>query len=184
MASARRQPLNPVAFSLNHRIRSLSEMGLAMLGGPVRLHLDLADDLRVTQAGPGQSDSTLLNPVVNGRDAMPEGVTLVVRTANASLDARMAHDAAPGGCVTLCVTDTGIGMTGKVRKLAFEPFLTTEPIGNSGLGLSRIYGFVRQSHGHVAIESAPCQGTTVTIYLRRASAGEESRGASASLKMA
>ncbi len=184
LAFARRQPLSPVAFSLNDRIRSLSEIWLAMLGGSVRLHLDLADDLWVTQADPGQSESALLNLVINGRDAMPQGGALVIRTANVSLDATTAHDAAPGDYVALCVTDTGIGMTDEVRKLAFEPFFTTKPIGSSGLGLSQIYGFVRQSHGHVAIESAPGRGTTVTIYLRRASAGEEVRDAGASLKVA
>jgi signal transduction histidine kinase len=113
----------------------------------------------------------LLNLVINARDAMPAGGRLQIKTGNVTLDADAAKAASaePGDYVTVSVADTGTGMTPEVREMAFEPFFTTKPIGSgSGLGLSQIYGFVRQSHGHVTLESTLGEGTTVTIYLRRA----------------
>ncbi len=124
-----------------------------------------ASSRRVSSA---QLESALLNLALNARDAMPEGGRLTIETCNRWLDARAARerDLPPGQYVTLCVSDTGTGMTREVARRAFDPFFTTKPIGEgTGLGLSMIYGFAKQSGGQVRIYSEPGQGTTVCIYL-------------------
>ena len=171
LAFARRQPLAPVAFDFNERISGLNELLPATVGNAVRLELDLMAGLWAADADPNQSESALLNLVINARDAMPGGGTLTIKTCNVTLahDADAAGKTEPGDYVALIVTDTGTGMSDGVRKLAFEPFFTTKPVGSgSGLGLSQIYGFVQQSCGYVTLESEPGRGTTVTILLRRA----------------
>jgi signal transduction histidine kinase len=175
LAFSRQQPLEPVAFNLNERVNALVDLlpGTLRPGIQVNLELDLATSLWPAQADPNHLENALLNLVINARDAMPAGGTLRVRTANATLDASdvRTSDAEPGDYVSVSVTDTGTGMTKAVRDMAFEPFFTTKPVGSgSGLGLSQIYGFVRQSHGHVTLDSTVGVGTTVTIYLRRAEA--------------
>ena len=117
-----------------------------------------------------QLENALLNLCINARDAMPDGGRLTVETANRWLDGRTARqrDLPPGQYVSLCVSDTGMGMTPKVVQRAFDPFFTTKPIGmGTGLGLSMIYGFVQQSGGQARIYSEPGQGTTVSLYLPR-----------------
>ena len=117
-----------------------------------------------------QLENALLNLCINGRDAMPDGGRITIETANTWLDERAARERElpPGQYVSLCVTDTGTGMTPDVIARAFDPFFTTKPIGQgTGLGLSMIYGFVRQSGGHVRIYSELSQGTTMCLYLPR-----------------
>ena len=124
------------------------------------------------ETDPHQLETALLNLAINARDAMPAGGRLVIATANVRLDAAAVADLSDveaGDYVRISVTDAGIGMTPEVRDAAFEPFFTTKEVGQgSGLGLSQVYGFVKQSRGHVTLESAPGHGTTVAIYLRRA----------------
>jgi signal transduction histidine kinase len=173
LAFARQQPLQPVAFDLNERVSALVDLlpGTLRPGLPVDIELALAPDLWRAQADPHHLENALLNLVINARDAMPAGGTLCISTRNFTLDGAdaEARNADPGDYVAVSVADTGTGMTAEVREMAFEPFFTTKPVGSgSGLGLSQIYGFVRQSHGHVTLDSVVGEGTTVTIYLRRA----------------
>jgi signal transduction histidine kinase len=179
LSFARRQPLRPVSFDLNGRIRNLSELLPTTLGGSVRLELRLASDLWAAEADPNQLENALLNLAINARDAMPNGGVLSIRTRNVILDAAALGgdaEAEPGDYVALTVADDGAGMTDEVRRQAFEPFFTTKPVGGgSGLGLSQLYGFIRQSRGHVTLDSAPGQGTTVTMYLRRAEVTAQAR---------
>jgi CheY-like chemotaxis protein len=137
----------------------------------IRLDMQLSEPLWVAEADPNQLESALLNLVINGRDAMPEGGNLVVKTANRHLDAIFTDPHSnldPGDYVVLSVTDNGCGMPQSTINRAFDPFFTTKPIGQgTGLGLSMIYGFSKQSGGHVAIESEVGKGTTVSLYLPR-----------------
>jgi signal transduction histidine kinase len=173
LAFSRQQPLEPVAFDLNARVNALVDLlpGTLKPGMEVELELELAPGLWSATADPNHLENALLNLVINARDAMPAGGTLRIKTGNVTMDAAMAEaaNAEAGDYVTVSVSDTGTGMTPEVREMAFEPFFTTKPVGSgSGLGLSQIYGFVRQSHGHITLDSVLGEGTIVTIYLRRA----------------
>jgi signal transduction histidine kinase len=173
LAFSRQQPLEPVAFNLNDRVKALVDLLPGTLQPGLNVELALAADLWPAQADPNHLENALLNLVINARDAMPEGGTLRISTSNVTLAAGAAQpaEAEAGDYVTVSVADNGIGMTAEVREMAFEPFFTTKPVGSgSGLGLSQIYGFVRQSHGYVTLDSAVGEGTAVTIYLRRAEA--------------
>ena len=145
------------------------------LGAAVEIATRLADELPLVMADPGQIENALLNLAVNARDAMPDGGRLIIETGRAQIDRSHAAafaDAVPGNYVTLGVTDTGTGMTPEVRQRAFEPFYTTKgPGAGSGLGLSMVYGFVKQSGGHVQLYSEPGHGTTVRLYLPAGKAG-------------
>jgi CheY-like chemotaxis protein len=134
------------------------------------LEIVASDDLWCTLCDPNQLESALLNLAINARDAMPDGGKLTIVTANASLDSVTAGTPAllPGDYICIAVTDTGVGMSAEVAARAFDPFFTTKPIGQgTGLGLSMIYGFARQSNGHVTIESKIGRGTSVKLYLPR-----------------
>jgi signal transduction histidine kinase len=144
----------------------------------VRVETVLAGGGWQTHADPNQLENALLNLAVNARDAMaPEGGVLTIETGNTVLgeaEARQA-DVAPGDYVRLSITDTGAGMTPDLAARVFEPFFTTKPPGQgTGLGLSQVHGFVKQSGGHVAIRTAPGEGTTVTIELPRFEGGVSS----------
>ena len=149
----------------------MSDLLRRSLGETVTIDTSLAGDLWQTIADANQIENALLNLALNGRDAMPSGGKLTISTANAVLDAAYAArypEVARGEYVLLSVTDTGTGMSAETLAKAFEPFFTTKDIGNgSGLGLSMVYGFARQSGGHAAIKSAPGHGTTVELYLPR-----------------
>jgi PAS domain S-box-containing protein len=169
LAFGRRQPLEARPVQLNALVSGMEELLRRSLGGAVRVEVRLAPDLPMTLADPGQVENALLNLAINARDAMPDGGMLRIetrRTRIASTDAAAFADVEPGNYVTLVVTDNGSGMPPEVRQRAFEPFFTTKgPGSGTGLGLSTIYGFARQSGGHVQIDSEPGCGTTVLLHL-------------------
>ena len=171
LAFARKQPLSPQTIDPNRFVSGMSEMLQRTLTEAIQIETVLGAGLWKTHADPAQLENALLNLAVNARDAMPEGGKLTIETANASLDPGYAaeHDGVPAGqYVLIAVTDTGMGMTAEIAGRVFEPFFTTKGVGKgSGLGLSQVYGFVRQSGGHVKIYSEIGQGTTVKIYLPR-----------------
>jgi CheY-like chemotaxis protein len=140
------------------------------IGETIDLAIVASKDLWCTLCDPNQLESALLNLAINARDAMPDGGKLTIATANARLEGVHADTPAlaPGDYVCIGVTDTGTGMRAEVAARAFDPFFTTKPIGQgTGLGLSMIYGFARQSNGHVTIDSTLGQGTSVKLYLPR-----------------
>jgi PAS domain S-box-containing protein len=171
LAFARRQPLDPRPVQANALVASLEDLFRRTVGETVTLEVVLAGGLWPTLCDPNQLESALLNLVINARDAMPDGGKLTIETCNAHLDeAYIAaqRDVKPGQYVCICVTDTGTGMPPDVIGRAFDPFFTTKPIGQgTGLGLSMVYGFARQSEGHAKIYSEVGQGTTIKIYLPR-----------------
>jgi signal transduction histidine kinase len=172
LAFARRQSLRPMAFDVAERVAASCEMLRGMLAVEIAVGTQCADDLWMAEADPHQLETALLNLPINARDAMPNGGRLMMSASNAQLDAVATAglaDVEAGDYVRIAVSDTGTGMTPEVREAAFEPFFTTKPIGQgSGLGLSQVYGFVKQSRGHITLDSMPGEGTTVSIYLRRA----------------
>lgn len=171
LAFSRRQPLDPRPVRANPLIASMEDLLRRTLGEKVRLEMVLAGGLWLTRCDPNQLESAILNLVINARDAMPDGGQLTVETCNAHLDSLYAarqRDVRPGQYICICVTDTGTGMSKDTIARAFEPFFTTKPIGHgTGLGLSMIYGFARQSEGYARIYSEVGQGTTVKLYLPR-----------------
>ena len=175
LAFARRQPLQPRRIDLNVLLPSQVSMLRRMLPETIAVAATLAPDLWLTSVDPSQIGDALLNLALNARDAMPHGGSLTIATANARFDTPRAAEAGEtmvGDYVVLAVTDTGIGMPPDVADRATEPFFSTKPTGSgSGLGLSMIYGFARQSGGHLLIDSKVGVGTTVRLYLPRAGAG-------------
>ncbi|MDB5361927.1 MAG: hypothetical protein JWO51_3224 [Rhodospirillales bacterium] len=171
LAFSRKQPLAPQPVDLNKLVGGMSELLRRSLGETVTIETTLAGDLWQTSADANQIENALLNLTLNARDAMPSGGKLTIGTTNAVLDATYAGrypEVARGDYVQLSVTDNGVGMSAETLAKAFEPFFTTKDIGNgSGLGLSMVYGFARQSGGHAAIKSAPGHGTTVELFLPR-----------------
>jgi len=169
LAFGRRQPLSPKPTDLNKLVRGMIDLLRRSLGEQVQIETRHAADLPTTLVDPGQVENALLNLAINARDAMPEGGQLIIETGHAQIDADYveAHaEAAPGRYVTLAVTDTGIGMAPEVRRRAFDPFFTTKgPGAGTGLGLSMVYGFLKQSGGHVQLYSEVGLGTTVRMYL-------------------
>jgi len=170
LAFSRRQPLDPKAVDVNRLVADIEELVRGTVGPGVQVEVIRDAALWPTLVDPNQLENALLNLCINARDAMPGGGDLTIRTANISLDERGAHDRdlPPGQYLALSVTDTGTGMTPEVMVRAFDPFFTTKPMGQgTGLGLSMIYGFARQSGGQVRIESVPGEGTTMWLYLPR-----------------
>ena len=171
LAFSRRQPLDPRPVDANRLVTSTEDLLRRTLGEKIRLEMVTAGGLWQTLCDPHQLESAILNLAINARDAMPDGGQLTIETCNAHLDSRYAastRDVRPGQYVCICVSDTGTGMSSETIEKAFEPFFTTKPIGQgTGLGLSMIYGFARQSDGYAKIYSEVGQGTTVKIYLPR-----------------
>ncbi|MGH8173483.1 MAG: ATP-binding protein [Rhodanobacteraceae bacterium] len=172
LAFSRRQPLNPKPEDINRLVAGATELLRPVLGESIALETVLSGGLWLSDVDANQLESALVNLALNARDAMPNGGKLTIETANAHLDEMYRSqgnlDVALGQYVQICVTDTGVGMAKDVLQHAFEPFYTTKPIGQgTGLGLSQVYGFVRQSGGNVKIYSEVGQGTTVKIYLPR-----------------
>ncbi|MFT8245957.1 PAS domain S-box protein [Roseomonas sp. BN140053] len=182
LAFARRQTLDPRPTDANRLVQGMEELIRRTVGPAVAVEVVQGAGLWTTLVDPNQLENALLNLCINARDAMPDGGRITVETANRRLDERAARsrDLPPGPFVSVCVSDTGTGMTPEVAARAFDPFFTTKPIGQgTGLGLSMIYGFVRQSGGQVRIYSEPGQGTTVCLYLPRHGGAEEPVPASA-----
>jgi PAS domain S-box-containing protein len=170
LAFARRQTLDPKPTAPNMLITGMKEMVQRTVGPEVTVETALATGLWSTLCDPNQLENAILNLCLNGRDAMPNGGSLTVETANVRVDRRDAreHDMQPGEYVAICVTDTGTGMSPDVVGRAFDPFFTTKSNGQgTGLGLSMIYGFAKQSGGQAWIDSEVNVGTTVCVYLPR-----------------
>ncbi len=171
LAFSRRQPLDPKPVQANQLVTGMEDLLRRTLGESIRLEIVTAGGLWLTLCDPNQLENALLNLAINGRDAMPEGGTLTIETCNTHLDRAYAaqhQGVSAGQYICVSVTDTGTGMTPDVIARAFDPFFTTKPLGQgTGLGLSMIYGFARQSEGHARIYSEVGKGTTVKIYLPR-----------------
>ena len=171
LAFSRLQTLDPKPIDVNRLISGMEELIRRSVGPDIELEVVGAGGLWITLVDPSQLENSLLNLCINARDAMaPAGGRLTIETANIWLDARAARERelSPGQYISLCVTDTGAGMTPEVKERAFDPFFTTKPLGQgTGLGLSMIYGFVRQSEGQVRIYSEQDRGTTICLYLPR-----------------
>ncbi|MES2751233.1 MAG: PAS domain-containing protein, partial [Pseudomonadota bacterium] len=170
LAFARRQPLSPKAVDANRLIASLEDLLRRTIGETINLKILPSKNLWSTLCDPNQLENGLLNLAINARDAMPDGGRLTIKTSNASLDGVLMNNPAlsPGDYICIDVIDTGTGMSAEVVARAFDPFFTTKPIGQgTGLGLSMIYGFARQSNGHVVIESTSGSGTSIKVYLPR-----------------
>jgi signal transduction histidine kinase len=168
LAFSRRQTLDPKPTNVNRLVASMEELIRRTVGPSVQMEVIGAGGLWPTLIDPNQLENALLNLCINARDAMPEGGRLTIETANKWLDDRAAkeRELSPGQYVSLCVTDTGTGMSPTVIAHAFEPFYTTKPFGQgTGLGLSMIYGFARQSGGQIRIYSELGKGTTMCLYL-------------------
>lgn len=179
LAFARRQPLAPNSVRANPLVASMEDLLRRTLGEGIQLELVLAGDLWLTLCDENQLESALLNLAINARDAMPGGGRLTIETCNADLDdAHIAKVRDVDSRQYVSVSDTGGGMTSDVLVHAFEPFYTTKPIGQgTGLGLSMIYGFARQSDGYAKIYSEVGNGTTVNLYLPRLRASDEHQDA-------
>jgi PAS domain S-box-containing protein len=171
LAFARRQPLQPERVAPNDLVAGMVKLFGRTLGESIRITLDLAPDLWATVVDPAQLQASLTNLATNARDAMPKGGRLSIVTANRRLDAdyAAAHpDVVPGDYAMIEVSDNGTGMLVEVQSRIFEPFFSTKPSGEgSGLGLSMVFGFVKQSSGHIGIYSEPGRGTAVRLYLPR-----------------
>ena len=183
LAFGRQQTLQPRALAVNDAISALSSLLDRLLGGQVRLVLDLETPGRMVRADPTQLDQVLVNLAVNARDAMPDGGTLTLRTGHINLYRPLTlgeETIPPGRYVMIEVQDTGVGIATDVLPRIFDPFFTTRrDSGGNGLGLSTVHGIVRQSEGFLAVESAPGQGSRFRIYLPRYDAEPDTAPAAA-----
>jgi PAS domain S-box-containing protein len=183
LAFSRRQPLDPKTVRANKLVSSMEELLRRTLGEKIELEFVLAAGLWPTLCDPNQLESALLNLAINARDAMPDGGKITIETCNAHLDGAYVakqREILPGHYICIAVTDTGSGMGKDVLERAFDPFFTTKPTGQgTGLGLSMVYGFARQSEGYAKIYSEAGEGTTVKIYLPRYRGEEEAEEAAA-----
>src|SRR5579883_253433 len=174
LSFARRKPLEPKALNVNALVSAMSDLLRRTLGERVAIRVGLGADLWQVEADPAELEAAIVNLAVNARDAMPAGGEVTIETANIELDAAYASREAevrPGPYVLISVADTGIGMSREALGQVFEPFFTTKADGRgTGLGLSQVYGFVKQSGGHVKLYSEPGIGTTAKIYLPKADA--------------
>jgi PAS domain S-box-containing protein len=171
LAFSRRQTLDPKTTDVSQLVAGMEDLVRRTVGPEITLEVTRAEDLWLTLVDPPQLENALLNLCINARDAMPGGGCLTIQVTNAKVDAQAAgrdQDLPSGQYVLLSVTDNGVGMTPDVMARAFDPFFTTKPLGQgTGLGLSMIYGFVRQSGGHIRLQSEVDRGTTMRLYLPR-----------------
>ena len=169
LAFSRRQPLDPKPLAPNSLVKSMSDLMQRTLGESVSVETHLASDLWAVEADANQLENAVVNLAVNARDAMAPGGRLVIITANSVVgEAEADEDARPGQYASIAVCDTGSGMAPDILARVLEPFFTTKEVGKgTGLGLSMVYGFVKQSGGHLRIDSSLGRGTTVTLYLPR-----------------
>jgi PAS domain S-box-containing protein len=170
LAFSRRQTLDPKPVNVNRLVSDMEELLQRTVGPGIRISTTLTGGVWATLCDASQLDNAILNLCINARDAMPDGGQLAIETENTWLDERQARerDMVPGQYVQISVTDTGAGMLPEVAARAFDPFFTTKPLGTgTGLGLSMIYGFAKQSGGQARIHTQPGTGTTVRIYLPR-----------------
>ena len=171
LAFARRQPLLNQAVNLNEQVLGMQELLQRALGELVHLEIAVAPDVWCVEVDPGQLEASILNLAVNARDAMPDGGTLLLETGTGVLDEDFAEqnpDVPPGQYAVLRVRDNGQGMSAETMARVFEPFFTTKEVGRgTGLGLSMVYGFVKQSGGHVQLDSTPGTGTVITMLFPR-----------------
>jgi CheY-like chemotaxis protein len=183
LAFSRRQVLEPKVVNVGHLVSAMDDMLRRALGDGIELETSVSGGLWNSLADPTQIETALLNLAINARDAMDGAGKLTVEVGNAFLDAAYAHanaDVAAGQYVVIIVSDTGVGMTPEVLAQAFEPFFSTKAEGKgTGLGLSMVYGFAKQSSGHVKIYSEPGQGTSVKLYLPRSRQGADPLAANA-----
>lgn len=175
LAFSRRQPLNPKPTDINRLVNAVFELVRRTIGEKISIETLLGEGVWQSEIDPNQLESALLNLSVNARDAMPDGGKITIETTNAHFDdeyAARVSDIALGQYVLISVSDTGHGMSADVMTKAFNPFFTTKPIGQgTGLGLSQVYGYVKQSGGHIKIYSEEGHGTTVKLYLPRLKEG-------------
>ena len=168
LAFSARQVLQPIALDLNHLVGNIGKMLRRLISDDIKLVTELAPDLAAVRADPGQLEQVLVNLAVNARDAMPNGGTITIKSYNAAVregDAAPDH-VPPGRYAVLQLSDTGVGMDAETQARIFEPFFTTKERGKgTGLGLATVYGIVRQSGGHIAVESAPGAGSSFRLYL-------------------
>lgn len=172
LSFARKQPLEPRALEIADHLNTVSQLTRRVLPESISVEVLCQRDLWLANADPGQLENSLINLAVNARDAMPDGGTLTIEAANLTLGqdyVRVDPNLKEGDYIQISVTDNGNGMAPDVLAQAFDPFFTTKPVGQgTGLGLSMVYGFAKQSNGHLSIYSEPGQGTTVRLYLPRA----------------
>jgi signal transduction histidine kinase len=171
LAFSRRQPLEPRPVYVNRLVTGMSELLRRTPGESIAIETVLGGGLWHSYADPNQLENSIINLAINARDAMPDGGKLTIESANAHLDEGYAselEEVQPGQYVMLAVSDTGTGVTKEIIASAFDPFFTTKEVGQgTGLGLSQVYGFVKQSNGHVKIYSERGEWTTIRIYLPR-----------------
>ncbi|MHC2003000.1 hybrid sensor histidine kinase/response regulator [Methylobacterium sp. CM6241] len=170
LAFSRRQTLDPKPTNVNRLVTDMEDLIRRTVGPAIHLEVVGLSGVWPALIDPGQLENALLNLCINARDAMPDGGRITIETTNKWIDEVGArqHDMPPGQYLSLCVTDTGIGMSADLMTKVFEPFFTTKPLGEgTGLGLSMVYGFARQSGGQVRIYSEVGEGTTVCLYLPR-----------------
>jgi CheY-like chemotaxis protein len=187
LAFARRQPLNPRIVDVGSLVEQAGALLRRTLGERVEIRCVVGKDLYRALIDPSQLENAIINLGINARDAMPGGGVITIEAANQNVDAdyaQMHADMRQGRYVLIAVSDTGVGMSPEVRERAFEPFFTTKPVGSgTGLGLSMVYGFVKQSSGTVQIYSELGHGTTIRVYLPRAQEGDVTTTAAADAAM-
>jgi len=188
LSFSRKQVLEPRIVDVNGVVMNLDKMLRSLISENIALKIQLADDLDAARVDPNQLEQVIMNLAINARDAMPDGGTLTIETANATLDENYAAthvSVIPGDYVMLAVTDTGCGMSEATQTRIFEPFFTTKPAGRgTGLGLSTVYGIVKQSAGNIWLYSEPDKGTTFKIYLPALDALPEEIGKTAPIEAA
>ncbi|POR47125.1 hybrid sensor histidine kinase/response regulator [Bosea psychrotolerans] len=183
LAFGRRQPLNPRLADIGQLVANFSDLLRRTLGEAIELRTIVNGAVNQALVDASQLQNALLNLALNARDAMPRGGRLTVEVSPAQIDAdyaRMFPEVRSGSYLLISVTDTGVGMSSEIRQRAFEPFFTTKGVGaGTGLGLSMVYGFAKQSGGHLQLYSEPGQGTSVRLYLPVAAAGKDREGPAA-----